>query len=101
MRAPISWARSESFIAVSLTTFMHKRYKRARDSREWVYNASTEKLAMSRTSALRIEQALSVEEYLAFERAADTKHEYEDAEIIAFAGAGSKHKLLMTNCPWH
>ena len=52
---------------------------------------------MSRTSALRIEQPLSVEEYLAFERAADTKHEYDDGEIIAFAGASRKHNLVGGN----
>ncbi len=52
---------------------------------------------MSRTSALRIEQPLSVEEYLAFERAADNKHEYDDGEIIAFAGASRQHNLVGGN----
>src|SRR5437667_8107802 len=52
---------------------------------------------MSRTSALRIEQPLSVEEYLAFERAADNKHEYDDGEIIAFADASRQHNLVGGN----
>ena len=52
---------------------------------------------MSRTSALRIEQPMSVEEYLAFERAAEIKHEYDDGEIIAFAGASRKHNLVGGN----
>src|SRR5713101_8098797 len=80
---------------------MHKRYKRARDSQEWVYNAVPEKLTMSRISALRIEQPLSVEEYLAFERGADTKHEYDDGEIIAFAGASRRHNLVTTSSSRH
>ena len=40
---------------------------------------------------------MSVEEYLAFERAADTKHEYDDGEIIAIAGASRKHNLVGGN----
>ena len=52
---------------------------------------------MSRISALRIEQPLSVEEYLAFERASDTKHEYDDGEMIAFAGASRRHNLVGGN----
>ena len=46
---------------------------------------------------MRIEQPLSVEEYLAFERAADNKHEYDDGEIIAFAGASRQHNLVGGN----
>ena len=56
---------------------------------------------MSRTSALRIEQPLSVDEYLAFERAAEIKHEYDDGEIIAFAGASREHNLVSTNSSRH
>jgi len=52
---------------------------------------------MSRTPALRIEQPMSVEEYLAFERAAEIKHEYDDGEIIAFAGASRTHNLVSSN----
>lgn len=36
-------------------------------------------------------------EYLAFERAAETKHEYYDGEIFAFAGASREHNLVSGN----
>jgi Uma2 family endonuclease len=37
------------------------------------------------------------EEYLAFERASDTKHEYLDGEIYAMAGASPKHNQICFN----
>ncbi|MFO0759101.1 MAG: Uma2 family endonuclease [Byssovorax sp.] len=36
-------------------------------------------------------------EYLAFERSAETKHEYADGEIFAMAGAKRGHNLIVTN----
>ncbi len=37
------------------------------------------------------------EEYLAFERAAESKNEYFDGEIIAMTGASRAHNLIMAN----
>jgi Uma2 family endonuclease len=37
------------------------------------------------------------EEYLAFERASDTKHEYWDGEIVAMTGARFNHNMIVTN----
>lgn len=37
------------------------------------------------------------EDYLAFERAAETKHEYIDGEIVAMAGGSPKHGLPALN----
>ncbi|MFZ4813878.1 MAG: Uma2 family endonuclease [Phototrophicaceae bacterium] len=40
---------------------------------------------------------MTVEEYLAFERASDEKHEYIDGKIYAMAGAKPHHVLIATN----
>jgi Uma2 family endonuclease len=40
---------------------------------------------------------MTPEEYLAFERASETKHEYFDGEIIDFAGASLNHIQLVQN----
>lgn len=37
---------------------------------------------------------MTPEEYLAFERAADTKHEYHDGVVVAMAGGGMPHSAL-------
>ena len=39
----------------------------------------------------------SEEEYLAFERAADARHEYADGEIFAMAGGTWEHNLIAAN----
>lgn len=46
-------------------------------------------------AALRI--GLSEEEYLAFERAADERHEYADGEIFAMSGGTWEHSLIAAN----
>ena len=46
------------------------------------------------TSALK---RYTVEEYLAFERESDTKHEYYDGEIFAMTGASLAHNLITGN----
>ena len=40
---------------------------------------------------------LSPEEYLAFERASDQRHEYADGEIFAMSGGTLRHSLLAAN----
>lgn len=40
---------------------------------------------------------MTVEEYLAFERASETKHEYIDGEVLAMAGASFAHNLIVGN----
>ena len=52
---------------------------------------------MSRRSAAIVEDAYTAEEYLVFERAAETKHEYASGEIIALAGASRAHILITGN----
>lgn len=51
-------------------------------------------LAMTATSAERV---MSPEQYLAFERAAEFKHEYWHGELFAMAGASRRHNLLVGN----
>jgi Uma2 family endonuclease len=46
------------------------------------------------TSAVK---RLSVDEYLALERASDLKHEYYDGEMFAMAGAKEAHNLIVAN----
>ena len=40
---------------------------------------------------------MSVEEYLAFERSSEEKHEYLGGEIFAMGGAGRRHGLIVGN----
>jgi Uma2 family endonuclease len=40
---------------------------------------------------------MTEQEYLAFERASDTKHEYYRGETFAMAGASGKHVLILNN----
>ena len=39
----------------------------------------------------------TVEEYLAFERSSEEKHEYWDGEIFAMSGASRQHNLVVVN----
>jgi Uma2 family endonuclease len=48
-------------------------------------------------SALPENRRMTAEEYLAFERASDTRHEYFNGEVIAFAGASVNHVRLVQN----
>ncbi|MGH7127157.1 MAG: Uma2 family endonuclease [Planctomycetaceae bacterium] len=43
------------------------------------------------------EKRLTVQEYLAIERAAETKSEFFDGEMFAMAGASRRHNLITTN----
>jgi Uma2 family endonuclease len=40
---------------------------------------------------------LSEEEYLSFEKASQTKHEYYQGEIFAMSGAGRRHNIIFSN----
>jgi Uma2 family endonuclease len=40
---------------------------------------------------------MSRDEYLAFERASETKHEFLENEVFAMAGASRRHALIITN----
>lgn len=40
---------------------------------------------------------MTVEEYLAFERASDTKHEYINGEVIAMTGASRNHNRIVSS----
>jgi len=40
---------------------------------------------------------MTVEEYLAFERASEEKHEYRDGEIVAMVGASYAHNTIVGN----
>jgi Uma2 family endonuclease len=42
-------------------------------------------------------QRMSEQEYLAFERASDTKHEYYRGEVFAMAGASLEHTQIVSN----
>jgi Uma2 family endonuclease len=42
-------------------------------------------------------RTVSPDEYLAFERAAETKHEYLDGRVFAMAAASLRHNRLVTN----
>jgi Uma2 family endonuclease len=46
------------------------------------------------TSAIK---RLSVDEYLALDRASDVKHEFYDGELFAMAGASEQHNLIVGN----
>ena len=48
-------------------------------------------------SSAAVQTHLTPEEYLAWERKADTKHEYLRGEIIAMSGASRAHSLIVTN----
>lgn len=47
--------------------------------------------------AAQPDATMSVEEYLAFERASETKHEYYGGEVTAMAGASFVHNLITMN----
>jgi len=46
-------------------------------------------------------QYMSVEEYLAYDRAGDVKHEYIDGYVIALAGGTTAHNRLTLNMALH
>ena len=48
-------------------------------------------------SSAAVQTYLTPEEYLAWERKADIKHEYLRGEIIAMSGASRAHSLIVTN----
>lgn len=52
---------------------------------------------MSKNNLALAEKKYTPEEYLAFEREAEEKHEFIDGEIIAMAGASREHNLIGVN----
>jgi Uma2 family endonuclease len=46
----------------------------------------------------RSQSHISEEEYLAFERASDLKHEYYRGRVYAMTGAKEPHNLIVANC---
>lgn len=52
---------------------------------------------MSKGNLATIQKIYSDEEYLAFEREAEEKHELLDGEIVAMAGASREHNLIGVN----
>lgn len=40
---------------------------------------------------------ISIEEYLAFERGSQEKHEYYKGEVFAMSGAGPRHNIIFSN----
>lgn len=48
--------------------------------------------------ALSSDQYMTPEEYLAFEKNSEIKHEYIDGEIYAMAGGTGNHNLINLNC---
>ena len=42
-------------------------------------------------------QKISIEEYLAFERGSQEKHEYYNGEVFAMSGAGRRHNIIFSN----
>jgi Uma2 family endonuclease len=42
-------------------------------------------------------EKISIEEYLAFERGAQQKHEYYKGEVFAMSGAGLRHNVIFSN----
>lgn len=52
---------------------------------------------MSQRKLAESKKYYTVEEYLAFERKSEEKHEYSGGKIIAMAGASREHNLIGTN----
>lgn len=52
---------------------------------------------MSQSNLAAIEKPYTDEEYLAFERESEEKHELINGEIVAMAGASRRHNLISTN----
>jgi len=52
---------------------------------------------MSKSNLAVAEKKYTPEEYLAFEREAEEKHEFIDGEIVAMAGASREHNLIGVN----
>lgn len=42
-------------------------------------------------------EKISIEEYLAFERSSQEKHEYYKGDVFAMSGAGRRHNILFSN----
>lgn len=52
---------------------------------------------MSKTNLAFVKELFSVEEYLEFDRQSEERHEFEDGEIVAMAGATRNHSLICGN----
>jgi Uma2 family endonuclease len=46
----------------------------------------------------RLNSNLTPEEYLAFERSSEERHEYVDGELFAMGEASERHNLIVVNC---
>jgi hypothetical protein len=42
-------------------------------------------------------RSIAPAEYLTFERASETKHEYDNGRVFALAGASERHNLIVSN----
>lgn len=52
---------------------------------------------MSKSNLAFVREAFTVEEYLDFDRQAEDRHEFEDGEVIAMAGATRAHSIICGN----
>jgi Uma2 family endonuclease len=87
----------------SCPKFSHYRYNRAgfdgriQKSREGSPISRPVHLNHMSTSALK---RLTWQEYLAFERASETKHEFFDGEVFAMSGGTFSHAAIIGNITW-
>lgn len=52
---------------------------------------------MGKAATAQVQPLYTIEEYLAFERASEERHEYLDGEIYAMAGESQEHSIICVN----